>query len=302
MSCTRCGCFPRSENTLCLCCRTIGRLRELVEAPLLCRDQEQEALTILRVAAGALLDLAELAAPRLAAERVAANPPGYNSDPLPSRPPVVAPPVEPIAPETGRPSAPEVSAVKREGDIEEGKEPLAEVHEDIQDDAPAPVEEDKKAGIEEKAAPNRNPGAEKKKRKRHRSSKKAGEAEKKPKRKRKAKREESKGVEEQESTQKEVAQVEKEPDWSGLVESDPSFLGPAPIPKGSVASHFSRLPPPPPAPVRSGPVEPSYPPPHHASADRPRSPSRSPSWTIQRRPRGTKGVKHRERGYNWRRY
>ena len=108
-----------------------------------------------------LLDLAELAAPRLAAERAAANPPGFNSDPLSSRPPVVAPPVEPIAPEAGRRSAPEVGAVKREGDIEESKEPLAEVHETIQDDAPAPVEEDKKAGIEEKTAPNRSPGAEK---------------------------------------------------------------------------------------------------------------------------------------------
>ena len=302
MSCTRCGCFPRSENSLCLCCRTIGRLRELVEAPLLCRDQEQEALTILRVAAGALLDLAELAAPRLAAERQAANPAGFNTDPLPQRAPVVAPPVDPIAPVAGRPSAPDIGAVKSEGDVEESKEPLVEVHEAGQDDAADHINKDKEEAVEKEKAPGRGTGAEKKKKRRHRSARESGREEKKPKRKRKAKREESKGVKEQESTQKEVAQVEKEPDWSGFVESDPTFLGLAPIPKGSVASHFSRLPPPPPAPARAGPVEPSYPPPHHGSASRPRSPSRSPSWTLQRRPRGTKGVKHRERGYNWKRY
>ena len=77
MACTRCGLFSRSENHLCLCCRTIGRLRNL-----LLKGQEQEALTVLRIAAGALLDLAKLAAPELAAERASANPPGVNLDTL----------------------------------------------------------------------------------------------------------------------------------------------------------------------------------------------------------------------------
>lgn len=75
MACTRCGLFDKGEHRLCLCCRTVNRLHELVQGNLLVKDQEQQALTTLRVAAGALLDLAEVAAPRLAAERKAANPP-----------------------------------------------------------------------------------------------------------------------------------------------------------------------------------------------------------------------------------
>ena len=66
MACTRCGLFDKGEHRLCLCCRTVNRLHELVQGNLLVKDQEQQALTTLRVAAGALLDLAE---------RKAANPP-----------------------------------------------------------------------------------------------------------------------------------------------------------------------------------------------------------------------------------
>ncbi|CAK9010616.1 AP-5 complex subunit mu (Adaptor protein complex AP-5 subunit mu) (Adaptor protein-5 mu-adaptin) (Adaptor-related protein complex 5 subunit mu) (Mu5-adaptin) [Durusdinium trenchii] len=60
------------------CAHIIGGIKSAKDQ----KAVEQEALTVLRIAAGALLDLAKLAAPELAAERASANPPGVNLDTL----------------------------------------------------------------------------------------------------------------------------------------------------------------------------------------------------------------------------
>ena len=169
MTCTVCGLFTGNP---CRACRTHKRIRELLCGSLLLRDQEEEeAVTILRTAAGALLDLAEIASSILARERAEANPPGFNPG-FDS-----GPGLAPVDPGAGAPSS-----------------------------------------------------------------------------------------------------------------------APAPKPASTKASRLARLPTPPPAPVRSGPVEPDHPPPSHRGnpeGRRPRAPRRSPN----RRPRGTKGVQHRLRGF-----
>lgn len=65
----RCGnCHTFDGSPTCQVCRTLRRIRELVEGQLLLIRQEAPVLAILRNCAGALTDLAEEAAPILAQE------------------------------------------------------------------------------------------------------------------------------------------------------------------------------------------------------------------------------------------
>ena len=66
MSCSSCRLFG---GPICASCRTLRRIRELLQGGLLLRSQEAAVVQALRGAAGALVDLAEEAAPVLQAER-----------------------------------------------------------------------------------------------------------------------------------------------------------------------------------------------------------------------------------------
>ena len=66
MRCASCHTWEGSPT--CQVCRTLRRIRELIEGQLLIRRQESQVLTVLRDCAGALTDLAEEAAPILAQE------------------------------------------------------------------------------------------------------------------------------------------------------------------------------------------------------------------------------------------
>eukprot|EP00438_Fugacium_kawagutii_P016689 Skav223983 [mRNA] locus=scaffold1107:401409:402191:- [translate_table: standard] len=64
--CLRCHLYTGNP---CSCCRTLGRIKSLLEGGNLLRAQEASVLSALRSAAGALSDLVEEAAPVLQAER-----------------------------------------------------------------------------------------------------------------------------------------------------------------------------------------------------------------------------------------
>ena len=141
MVCTVCGLF---EGPFCRACRTHKRIRELLCGFLLLRSQVEETVQILRTAAGALLDLAEEAAPILARERVEANPASYNPGPeldprLPPVDPGAAAPSVVTLPAgdagSGSRSAPDLTEVKAEPDTESRAGPLAEVVGDRKDDS-----------------------------------------------------------------------------------------------------------------------------------------------------------------------
>ena len=275
----------------------------MVEGGLILKSQESEAVRVLREAAGGLLDLAEEAAPILAAERRAANPPGVPDEPRHYSTLEPLPALRLVGPESGARPAPTVGGVKVESEADEAKESVAEIVVDGQDGGAKEASTTaKEAAGEEKAVAEKEEVKKKKKRK-HKSA--AGSSGGDKKRKRRAREGKEKTKEEKVADEPtEDKQASGEADWSGLVDTNPAFLGLSPIPKGSVAAHLARLPLPPPAPERRGPVEPDHPPPHlrgSSSRGPRRSPRRKPSPPIYRRPRGTKGVKHRERGYYWRR-
>ena len=300
MTCTRCGLFPKT-GPFCLPCRTIQRLREVVEGGLILKAQEGEAVRVLREAAGGLLDLAEEAAPVLAAERRAANPPGLPDEPRNYSTLEPLPSLRPAEPVSGAKPAPTDSGVKVENEAEEAKESVAEIVGDGQDDGAKEASTSAQEAVGEEKAVVEKEEVKKKKKRKHKTAAGSSGGDKKRKkrvRERQEKAEEEKVIDEP----IEDKPASGEADWSGLVDSNPRFLGLSPVPKGSVAAHLARLPVPPPAPERRGPVEPDHPPPHlrgSSSRGQRRSPRRSPSPPIYRRPRGTKGVKHRERGYYW---
>ena len=283
MSCSSCRLFG---GPICASCRTLRRIRELLQGGLLLRSQEA-AVVQARGAAGALVDLAEEAAPVLQAER-------ETSGALESvvEKPAVGEATAGVAATPGCVGEEAKDAVTKE-EHEESKEPVAEVEvqdegEEADKEAEVRVEEPKKPAKEKKRK-KRQEGGEKKERKRER-------------RKRKERKEESEGhysVEEPATPIEEKSPQRSQPARPSSIEDeglDHQGLKPAPKP---VASHpaFSRLLPPPPPPRR--PRSPSHPPPDRKGGrggqgaywqGRPRS--RSPA----KRPRGSKGAKHRQRG------
>ena len=66
MRCSACHLFDGAPT--CQVCRTLRRIKELIEGNLLLRQQENSVVSVLRNCAGALTDLAEEAAPVSARE------------------------------------------------------------------------------------------------------------------------------------------------------------------------------------------------------------------------------------------
>lgn len=244
------------------------------------RSQEGPVLEALRSAAGALTDLAEEAGPILKAE--------HETSALPLREAAPAPEEEP---EAGAVEAPERREVKLEGESEGPKEPLVEV--DKEDEA----DESKKASGSRDAA-NEEEVPKKKKRHKHKSrSGQAGE----PRRRRKKSKDQKESFNEPPPGAPPGTGA-ADPRQGGIPAAStiraPSLgLRPAPKPKGSVQGHFARVLPPPPPPRQ--PREPDHPPPARESdrggqdwPDRRKQRSRTPP----KRPRGSKGAKHRQRG------
>ena len=291
MVCTVCGLF---EGPFCRACRTHKRIRELFCGSLLLRSQEEETVQILRTAAGALLDLAEEAAPILARERVEANPASYNPGPeldprLPPVDPGAAAPSVVTLPAgdagSGSRSAPDLTEVKAEPDTESRAGPLAEVVGDRKDDSAEGARGSAEVAPGQEQAAEGEEVVKKKKRRKRKSSQEP----KKKERSRRRRREE-------EPVETRGASTAAPPTRAPPVPGPDLGLQPAPKPAPSLPSRLARLPLPPPAPARSGPVEPDHPPPTHRSQQagrRPRTRDNSP----RRRHRGTKGVQHRLRGY-----
>lgn len=246
---------------------------------------------ILRTAAGALLDLAEIAAPILARERAEANPSGFNT----AFDPAALPPVDPGAPapsvaarplvaeESRASKAPGQAEVKAEPETEDKVGPLAEVETTRRDDAPAEGGSTTAVDPSQTEAREGQEVVKKKKRRKHRSGQEGKKKEKSRKRRREA------------SPKPSQAREVEPPTRTPPVGTPALGLQPAPKPAATRASRLARLPTPPPAPARPGPVEPDHPPPSRRGPREGREPhsrGRSPN----RRPRGTKGVQHRLRG------
>ena len=290
MRCASCHTWEGSPT--CQVCRTLRRIRELIEGQLLLRRQESQVLTVLRDCAGALTDLAEEAAPILAQELRESGPEVATKEAVDGEP--LAPGVEEKDKDEPKKETVEVKK-EDQGEQQLNKEPLVTV----------PIAAESKEGKKDQ------PQEKRKRRRKH----KAGTSSK---REGKKSRREKKKKEKEEEPKAEVGHQEPTPILAkgssarGLdptpqdLERDPSRYGLRPAVWGTVAKHFNPpLPPPPPAPRY--PAEPSYPPTHYqgnstgrerSSWRRPRS--RSPRRTDgQPRRRGSKGVKHRERGRYW---
>ena len=289
MACPDCGLGHRTGGALCSVCRAVERIRTLCKGGTLLRSQEAAALLILRTAVGDLQDLAELAAPVLEAESRAANPlPQTGSGEAPD----VRAKVEVEHPPSPSTSAPEIPPgdfdVKPKEEHVEEKEPVElvrETKEKKQETERDKEEKPKKLKKRKhKSGPSRKKEKARREKKESRSSKAAGAG--------------STGVDLSDpATSTEVKDQ--------VVARHPSQYNLRPAPKGTVVKHFAHydLPPPPPAPKR--PRSPDHPPPARRGweADRgDRRHRRERSRSIERAParkRGTKGVKHRERGRYW---
>ena len=289
MACPSCALF---EGNPCRLCRTHKRIRELLCGGLLLRGQEEAALQILRAAAGALLDLAEEAAPVLARERRESNPVGFAADASlePTLTPI-DPTGERVRPHPGVASvepgggiAPARVVVKDEQAEDSKKEPLAEVKVDEKDEVINEVAIAASASPGEEKGPEGEEAVKKKKKRKHKTTQEGNRTEKRRRRRR-------------DGSQHPPIERDPEPPTRTPPVGTPSLgLQPEPKPAASRASRLARLPAPPPAPARPGPVEPNYPPPRQggrAEGHRPRARRNSPP----RRPRGSKGVQHRLRGY-----
>ena len=278
MLCTRCHTFVGDP---CGCCRTISRLRFIVETGKLRVNDEGEALTALRSCAGVLTDLAETATrfrPPVLPVPFLPVPPG-QSGALSTE--AAAPGTEEERSEARQPEhkeetkVPESSGVpekkekrkkekkrdKERKEAEVGREPargsrdlsgeLIEVKEEPEDDAEA--SEDKREPLPRRSRGREDPGVE------------------------------------TERTEGEATEVTEE-DW------DRYNLGDRPV-RGSAARHFrareegswADKPPEPPAP----------PPRRRNDSERPRKGRGKGKRSRTPRRRGTKGKQHRERGRWW---
>lgn len=286
MRCSACHLFDGAPT--CQVCRTLRRIKELIEGNLLLRQQENSVVSVLRNCAGALTDLAEEAAPVSARELRESGPTGESKEAVDG---------EPLAPKSCEKEENEKPIeVKKEDQANQQveKEPLVTVP------APGVLEKDKKEHPEEKP----------KRRRKHRSTTGTKKEGKKPRREKKKKKEdEPKAVAVEQEARPILAKNSlargSDPTPQDL-ERDPARYGLRPAVWGTVAKHFKPpLPPPPPAPRY--PSEPDHPPPHYeaGSSSRERGEWRRPRTRSPRRReaeprrRGTKGVKHREQGRFW---
>ena len=284
-----CGLGQRTGGSLCSVCRAVERIRSLCRGGTLLRSQEAAALLILRTAVGELQDLAELAAPILKAERLAADPPGSAGS---EAAPEVKAKAEKEPPPSPTTSAPEVPPgnfdVKPKEEHVEEKEPVELVREGEKESEAAEVKKEEQPKKLKKRKHKSGPSRKKEKAKRE-------------KRERRGEKETGAG-----STAVDLSDPATSTEVKDrAVEHHPNQFNLRPAPKGTVAKHFAHydLPPPPPAPKR--PRSPDHPPPsrrgwNDGRGDRRHRRERSRS--IERAPhrkRGTKGVKHRERGRYW---
>lgn len=255
MSCARCHLFHGSP---CNCCRTLARLKALLEGGHLLLAQESSVLAALRSAAGAIADLSEEAAPILAAEKTLSAFPPKAEKKSPS-------PVQDSTKESSSVlGSTKRKAFKEEEDEEEGSPKEKE--------AAKTKKRERRTSGGVRIAPARLRKDKKKKDKKERSKSKE------------AKDEEEEIEEEVEEDKKSEASEDQEDRRRGL--------GLSTIPRGSAGRHFGDRHGG--VPGRERPPEPVGPPPgrfhtdsYWGSRDRERT-----STT----PRGTKGSKHRERG------
>lgn len=245
--------------------------------------------------------MSELAIPILKKEKLESNPPGFDnseqggSSSAPSGSGCGKPSEAPVAPveqkvDEGEKSEPDKPpgdfGVRAKEEHTEEKDPVELVKAESQD-----VEIE---GVE---------GVKKKKRRKKHVSGTSTKREKKRTRRREKPAEEERGAGSTGATLQDPTATTEEKDQ--LVAEQPQKCELKPAPKGSVAKHFKHcdLPPPPPAPKR--PRSPDYPPPDHRDRREPRGQQRhwrERSRSLARAPqrkRGTKGVKHRERGRYW---
>ena len=304
--CRLCLTFEHEPGAVsCSGCRAIRRIRDLYCGGFLVRAQESRGLEILRSCVGALTDLAEEAAPILEKERQESGPSEAATAPK-----TAGPLGEPVAPVVGRLLESEKEAaefVKTEEDEKKDEQTTPGVGELPTEG----VETEVKAEGEESAKP-------KKKRKRKHISRGPEQKDRRRRRReKKAEKEVTPAPEEGavEAAAEEAAVAEPPPEVPAEVPPEvpppppevPERRGPlglVPAPKGTVSKHFNHFQylPRPPSPPRR-PRSPSQPPPGYHSSDtrgRRGPPSRSRSYSEagapEKRRRGSKGVKHRERG------
>lgn len=266
MSCPRCLVF---SGRPCHSCRTLDRIRGILEGGKLLATQEGLVLAALRGAAGALTDLVEEASPILDSERLVSGfPPEDSQD---SR-----------------------AAVRhRTGDTSSVASGTGEKGELVKPKEEEPSEEEKEAVKSEKK--------EEKTPERARSSGRKPKKEKKVKEKKERAKAVSPVPKKRQKEESEEEEKRKDESYSaGSEEEKAPALELKPIPRGSAGKHFDRENDRGRSSGSAKPPEPVGPPPgtfHHGGSywgrrERSRSKIR----------RGTKGVQHRERGRqpNWR--
>ena len=285
MVCRLCGLFDGDDQGLCGGCRALRRIREVQCGGLLLVGQQTRAVSALRECAGALLDLAEEAVRvrKQAKEAAAVEGEGTTTQAAGGDGSGSAPgPVGDAASGSGRPAeapteAKEIKVKDELGLADGGSEESPGVL------GVAAVEEEKPVEGEREEAPKEEAKV-KKRRKKH-----SGTSSRKPDKK--------KSKEKKRKASHSVPREEEE-----VVAEEPEELGLRPAPKAGVARHFAHLPTPPPAPRR--PRSPDHPPPNR-DADRGEikrrrgHQGRSGNPREGQRKRGSKGIKHRERGRFW---
>ena len=300
--CRLCLTFEHEEGSVsCSGCRSIRRIRDLYCGGFLVRSQESRGVEILRSCVGALTDLAEEAAPILERERQESGPSEAATAPK-----TAGPLGEPLAPVVGRLLESEkevVEFVKTEEEEKKDEQATPGVGE-LQAEG---VDGESKAEGGEADKPKKkrkrkhiSRGPEQKDRRRRRREKKAAK-EKTPAPEEKA----AEAPPEEEAVVAPPSEVPAEvPPPPPEVPERRGPLGLVPAPKGTVSKHFNHFQylPRPPSPPRR-PRSPSQPPPGYHSSDArgrrgppSRSRSRSEAGAPEKRRRGSKGVKHRERG------
>ena len=239
--------------------------------------------------------------PLLKKERLESNPPGFD------KPEAEGATSAPSGSGVGKPAAAPEALAEEKADKEDKAEPdrppgdfgvrAKEEHTEEKDPVELVKAEIKSIEGEEGEAPK------KKKRKRKHKSGPSTKKEKRKKKEREATAVEEPGAGSTVSKLRDPEATTEEKDQ--LVAEQPVRCELKPAPKGSVAKHFSHydLPTPPPAPKR--PRSPDYPPPDRGQRRDGRGQQRhwrERSRSLERAPhrkRGTKGVKHRERGRYW---
>ena len=286
MLCRLCQFFDGDDQGLCAGCRALRRIREVqCGGGLLLHSQQARAVSALRDCAGALLDLAEEAIRIRKKEKEEAAAEGERE-------------AEQAAGGSGSGSTPVTEGDAASGSGKPVAAPTEEKEVKVKDElglgddgseeAPgvlgvAAVEEGQPLeGGREKEA-KEGVKVKKKRRKHTGTSSRKADKKKSKEKKRKASASDLK---------------EEKP----AVAEEPEALGLRPAPKAGVARHFAHLPTPPPAPRR--PRSPDHPPPDRDSGRgelirRRGHQRRSGSPRQGQRKRGSKGVKHRERGRFW---